>query len=73
MRRILSLLALVLLTSLSLAGCRDRESEMKKDSMDPASLKALENPPPGMPGAPPANPTKTPPGAPPGAPTQGGQ
>lgn len=73
MRLTLSLLALTLLALLALAGCVDRKSEMKKDSMDPASLKALENPPPGMPGAPPANAAKTPPGTPQGAPTAGGQ
>lgn len=58
------LTALVLLPVL--AGCSGYPEKMdvKKDAMDPQSLKALENPPPGMPGAPPPKDSKQVPGAP---------
>ena len=66
MRLIHSVLILVLL-SLSLAGCGTTESktEIQKDRMDPESLKALNNPPPGVPGPPPGSKNKA---APPGTP-----
>lgn len=73
------LTALVLLPVL--AGCSGYPEKMdvKKDAMDPQSLKALENPPPGMPGAPPPKDSNQVPGMPsttgpstgiPAAPTQ---
>lgn len=35
------------------AGCGNSEpSDVKKDKLDPESLKAMQNPPPGVPGAP---------------------
>jgi hypothetical protein len=67
MRLIHSLLVLLVLL-VSLAGCGPPEkSEMEKDKLDPQSLKAMENPPPGAPGAPP----KTKSSAPPGKPAEG--
>jgi hypothetical protein len=49
-----------------LTGCSKYPEKMdvKKDAMDPQSLKALENPPPGMPGAPPPKDSKQVPGMP---------
>lgn len=56
----------VIVVMLGLTGCSSYPEKMdvKKDAMDPRSLKALENPPPGMPGAPPPKDSKQVPGSP---------
>jgi len=55
------------LFALCLYGCGGEKPDIEKDHLDPQSLKALENPPPGVPGAPPK--AGTAPGAPAGAQT----
>src|SRR5690242_12666191 len=57
-------LFLFTLLSVSVAGCGTEKSEAEKDKLTPQALKAMENPPPGAPGAPPGASTKAPPGQP---------
>jgi uncharacterized lipoprotein len=65
MRRFLGL-SLPLLFLLLLAGCGPSKTEQEKDRLDTDSLKAIKNPPPGAPGAPPAGGGGKTPGAPSG-------
>lgn len=65
-------LALLTLLLLGAAGCAEK-ADIQKDAMDERSLKALENPPPGMPGVAPKAAAPAPAGgkqAPPGSPAQ---
>jgi starvation-inducible outer membrane lipoprotein len=60
MRHALIVCLTVLSLALALAGCGPSPSDIQKDRMDPESLKALKNPPPGMPGAPPQSQNQAP-------------